>query len=69
MSWQKRLFDILLSLGLLVCLAPLYLVIACLVKVTSRGPVLHLSALSKNLGNALFGGDFEYLELRLHSSL
>jgi O-antigen biosynthesis protein WbqP len=43
MSWHKRLFDILLSLGLLVCLAPLYLAIACLVKVTSRGPVLHFS--------------------------
>jgi O-antigen biosynthesis protein WbqP len=53
MSWHKRLFDILLSLGLLVCLAPLYLAIACLVKVTSRGPVLHLSK-RVGTGNKLF---------------
>ena len=43
MSWYKRLFDILLSSGLIVCLAPLYLAIACVVKVTSKGPVLHCS--------------------------
>ena len=29
MSWYKRWFDILLSFGLIVCLAPLYLAIAC----------------------------------------
>ena len=43
MSLYKRLFDILLSFGLVVCLAPLYLAIACAVKVTSKGPVLHWS--------------------------
>jgi len=43
MSWYKRLFDILLSVGLIVCLTPLYLAIACLVKVTSKGPILHWS--------------------------
>jgi O-antigen biosynthesis protein WbqP len=43
MSWYKRFFDILLSFGLIVFLAPLYLAIACAVKATSRGPVLHWS--------------------------
>jgi len=43
MTWYKRLFDILLSFGLIVCLVPVYLAIACAVKITSKGPVLHWS--------------------------
>ncbi len=43
MSLYKRWFDILLSFGLIVCFAPFYLAIACAVKVTSKGPVLHWS--------------------------
>jgi exopolysaccharide biosynthesis polyprenyl glycosylphosphotransferase len=38
--WTKRLFDILASITALVLLAPLILVVAALVKLTSRGPVL-----------------------------
>ncbi|MHC4820144.1 MAG: sugar transferase [Planctomycetota bacterium] len=38
----KRLVDVLLSLLLIPVLAPVMLVIALLVKLTSRGPVLHL---------------------------
>jgi len=39
-SVAKRAVDLLGSLALLMCLAPLFLLIACLVKLTSEGPVL-----------------------------
>jgi exopolysaccharide biosynthesis polyprenyl glycosylphosphotransferase len=38
--WMKRAFDVVLSTALLVLLAPLFLVIAALVKLTSAGPVI-----------------------------
>lgn len=53
MSWYKRLFDILLSLGLIVCLTPLYLAIAFAVKATSKGPALHWSK-RVGAGNRIF---------------
>ena len=39
----KRIFDIIVSLIALIALFPIFLVIALLVKVTSRGPVLYRS--------------------------
>ncbi len=41
--WYKRVFDIGLALVLIVFLWPLLLALALMVKVTSRGPVLHWS--------------------------
>ena len=39
-DWIKRALDVVTSLALLLCLAPLFLVIATLVRLTSPGPVL-----------------------------
>ena len=39
----KRLFDVLLALGLILALAPLVMGVAALVRLTSRGPVLYWS--------------------------
>ncbi len=39
--WLKRMLDLTVSLGLLLVPAPVIAVAAVLVKVTSRGPVLH----------------------------
>jgi lipopolysaccharide/colanic/teichoic acid biosynthesis glycosyltransferase len=44
-AWQrsvKRALDVLIAFGLLVVLAPLFLVIAIAIKLDSRGPVLYL---------------------------
>lgn len=38
----KRLLDILGSLGLLICLSPLFLAVAALIKITSPGPVFYV---------------------------
>ena len=35
----KRLFDMLVSLAVLVLFSPVWLIVAALIKVTSRGPV------------------------------
>lgn len=43
MSWYKRWFDITLSLVLMIALGPLCLMIACAIKATSKGPVVHWS--------------------------
>jgi O-antigen biosynthesis protein WbqP len=43
MHWLKRAFDVTLSILLIVLLAPLLLIVATMVRVTSRGPVLHWS--------------------------
>lgn len=40
---MKRLFDLTLSLTALICLSPLFLLCAVLVKLTSKGPVLYVS--------------------------
>lgn len=40
---MKRVFDIIISLPLLFFFAPLVLVIACLIKMTSSGPVIYWS--------------------------
>jgi O-antigen biosynthesis protein WbqP len=42
-EWQKRVFDIGLSLILMALLSSLFLVVALLIKATSRGAVLHWS--------------------------
>lgn len=39
-EWCKRAFDLALSVGLLVVLAPLLLLIALLIRATSRGPII-----------------------------
>ncbi|MFD2067162.1 sugar transferase [Pontibacter silvestris] len=39
----KRVFDIVVSLGALICLSPLFLVIALLVKLESKGPIFYYS--------------------------
>ncbi len=41
--WTKRVFDVLLALGLLIALLPLLLAIAVIVRLTSVGPALHWS--------------------------
>ncbi len=41
--WTKRVFDVLLALGLLFALLPLLLAIAVIVRLTSEGPALHWS--------------------------
>lgn len=43
MSWNKRAFDIGLSLLLIIVLSPLFLILALGVKVSSRGKILHWS--------------------------
>ena len=43
MPWNKRAFDVLLSSVSLLMLWPLFLVVALIVKTTSRGPVLNWS--------------------------
>jgi lipopolysaccharide/colanic/teichoic acid biosynthesis glycosyltransferase len=40
---SKRLFDILISASALLCLLPLFLVVALLIKLESKGPVLYYS--------------------------
>ena len=56
MSWYKRLFDILLSFGLIVSLAPLYLAIACVVKSTS-GPGSSLVETSRGEKQAILDAE------------
>jgi O-antigen biosynthesis protein WbqP len=41
--WAKRVFDVLLALVLLLLASPVLFILALLVKVTSRGPILHWS--------------------------
>jgi O-antigen biosynthesis protein WbqP len=43
MAWQKRALDVLLSLLLLFLLSPLFLTLALVIKMTSRGSILHWS--------------------------
>jgi O-antigen biosynthesis protein WbqP len=43
MAWEKRIFDIVVSLLAIVLLSPVFLILALLVKFTSKGPVLHCS--------------------------
>lgn len=43
MFWSKRVLDIVLALLLLALTSPLFVVVAILVALTSRGPVLHWS--------------------------
>ncbi len=42
-KWDKRLFDIVFSSLALLALSPLFLVVAILIKTTSRGPVFYYS--------------------------
>jgi O-antigen biosynthesis protein WbqP len=42
-SWSKRIFDILGSLLFLFVLSPLFLILALVIKATSRGPILYWS--------------------------
>jgi len=39
-DWGKRIFDLILAWGLTILAAPLFLIIAVLIKLTSKGPVL-----------------------------
>jgi lipopolysaccharide/colanic/teichoic acid biosynthesis glycosyltransferase len=55
----KRFIDIAGSLSLLILLAPLLLLIACVVRLTSRGPILFRQ---KRLGQ--FGEGFSFLKFR-----
>jgi len=57
--FTKRAIDILGTLALLVILAPLFLVIAALIKLTSRGPVIFKQ---ERLGR--FGQPFTFLKFR-----
>lgn len=43
MSWAKKVFDVLLAFLLLLVASPLLVVVAVMIKVTSRGPILHWS--------------------------
>jgi O-antigen biosynthesis protein WbqP len=43
MPWTKRIFDVVAALALLILLLPLLLIVALLIKVTSKGPVVHWS--------------------------
>jgi O-antigen biosynthesis protein WbqP len=43
MRWGKRVFDIIVALTLLLLISPLLVVVAVLIKATSRGPVLYWS--------------------------
>ena len=53
MSWHKRIFDIALSMLLMLLLSPLFLVLALSIKLSSWGQILHWS---KRIGrnNKLF---------------
>lgn len=42
-SWRKRLFDIFFSLMALILLSPLFLIVAILIKLDSKGPVFYFS--------------------------
>lgn len=42
-SWAKKAFDVLLAFLLLLVASPLMVVVAVMIKVTSRGPILHWS--------------------------
>ena len=60
--WNKRLFDIIISsLGLLIT-SPLFLVIAAIIKIQSRGPVFYIS---KRAGTGY--KVFDFLKFRLHA--
>jgi O-antigen biosynthesis protein WbqP len=48
MSWHKRLFDVILSVLLVLLCSPLLIVVALCIKATSKGGVLHWS---KRVGN------------------
>lgn len=56
---SKRIFDVLLALGLLILLSPLMLLVALAVKLTSRGPVLF-----KQTRAGLDGKPFTMLKFR-----
>lgn len=43
MPLGKRIFDIVVSLGALICLSPLFLIVAILIKLESKGPVFYYS--------------------------
>jgi putative colanic acid biosysnthesis UDP-glucose lipid carrier transferase len=58
-SSAKRLFDVVVSASALVALAPLLFLLAILVKITSRGPVLF-----KQVRTGLGGDPFVILKLR-----
>jgi exopolysaccharide biosynthesis polyprenyl glycosylphosphotransferase len=55
----KRVIDIAVSLGALITLSPLFLLIAVLIKTSSKGPVLFKQ---KRLGK--FGREFDFLKFR-----
>lgn len=55
----KRVFDVTLSAGALICLSPLMLLIACIIKLESRGPVLF-----RQIRNGKSGKTFEILKFR-----
>ncbi|MCB0852693.1 MAG: sugar transferase [Bacteroidetes bacterium] len=42
-SWEKRLFDILISSMVLILAGPVFLIIAAIIKFESRGPVFYIS--------------------------
>jgi lipopolysaccharide/colanic/teichoic acid biosynthesis glycosyltransferase len=42
-NWPKRIFDILFSFTLLVLLTPLFLIVAIIIKIESKGPVFYIS--------------------------
>ena len=53
MVWNKRVFDIALSILLILLLSPLFLILALIIKMTSNGPALYWSSrMGKN--NKLF---------------
>jgi len=43
MTWTRRLFDLVFALILLLALLPLFFVVALLIKLTSKGSVIHWS--------------------------
>ena len=49
----KRVFDVLVSGGALLCLSPFLLLVACVTKLESRGPVLF-----RQVRNGRFGKTF-----------
>ena len=50
---MKRIFDLLLSLNLIVILLPIFILIFIIIKITSKGPALHLSK-RVGRGNKIF---------------